>query len=848
MTHPDPLPIDDVLPELITGLKQQSSAVLRAPTGAGKTTRVPPALLQAGLAGNGQIVMLQPRRLAARSTARRIAVEQRATLGREVGYQVRFDARSSRETRMLVVTEGILLNRLQRDPFLDGIQIVVFDEFHERNLDSDLALGMVRRIQQTVRPDLKIVVMSATLDPAPLVAYLQDAAAVESLGKSYPVEIRYLKQRDTRPLPEVAAEGAQLMFGKTTGDVLVFLPGVGEIHRTARELEAFARKNEAELFLLYGDMPAEEQDRVLNWNASRKIVLATNVAETSITIPGITAVVDTGMARVMRFDPQAGLDRLELEPISQASADQRAGRAGRTQPGICLRLWDEVAQRHRPPFTDPEIRRVDLAGPVLQLKTWGEHEVLQFPWLEPPRADAVTQAELLLRRLDALNEQNEVTALGRTMCELPVHPRLARLLLESRRLGVPREGAWLAALLSERNPFFQSRQGPPRLTPSHQRQHSRSDVLDRLLALMAAEQKGETEFPFGTLNRQSARMIQQSRDQLTRLIQELFQESTETAIDAEEALLRSLVRAFPDRVARRRDVGSEKGLMVGGRGVKLAPASEVRQGALFLCVDVDAGQTDALVRQASAVEPDWLPQNALRASVEVFFHPSTRQVVARRREYFEDLILSETPAALPDNSEPAELLFREALKEWDQIFPSQTPEVTGFLARLRSLAQWMPELGLPQATQPELEVILRQLCQRCRSFAELKKADWVEELRQLLDWSQQQILDREAPLQWRAPSGRSIPFHYEEGRPPVLAVKIQEIFGLEQTPRIAGGRVTVLMHLLAPNMRPQQVTDDLSSFWTNTYPVVKKELARRYPKHSWPDDPRTAKPGRKEQK
>ncbi|MCA9055928.1 MAG: hypothetical protein KDA75_18980, partial [Planctomycetaceae bacterium] len=445
-----------------------------------------------------------------------------------------------------------------------------------------------------------------------------------------------------------------------------------------------------------------------------------------------------------------------------------------------------------------------------------------------------------------------VTGDGAAMARLPAHPRLARLLLDGARCGAARYAAWLAALLSERDPFFRPHRsegkGPLRTTSVH---HSRSDVLDRLAAIAEGERSGATEFPWGTLNRNAARNISQVRDQLLRLLgsattgENLNPSPTpgaigETASTIEDVLLRALVHAFPDRVARRRDAGSDRGIMVGGKGVKFAPGSSVRQGLLFLCVDVDGAQTDALVRQASAVEIDWLPESSLRSTTELFFHPSQKQVVARQRTYFEDLVLSESPTALPDTDAPGDLLFSEAVKAWDRVFPSDDAEISGFVTRVQCLAEWMPDLKLPLLDITGLHAVLRSLCARCRSFTELKQAHWLQELKNRFTWEQLQTIDREAPEHLQVPSGNRIRLTYEPGRPPVLAVRIQEVFGLSQTPRIAGGRIKVLLHLLAPNMRPQQVTDDLASFWANTYATVRKELARRYPKHAWPDDPSTA--------
>ncbi len=862
-TAPPTLPIDHVLPDVVAALRQHNAVVLRAPAGAGKTTRVPPALLDAPL-GDGRIIMLEPRRLAARTAAARIANERNSRVGDLVGYQVRFDERVSRHSRIVAITDGILLRRLQSDPFLEGIDAVLFDEFHERRLDSDLALGMVRRVQQTVRPDLKIVVMSATLDPAPIAQWLGNCPIIESQGRTFPVEIEYSRGHDRRPLPQRAAEGVARVLPGTPGDVLVFLPGVGEIRRTERELEPLARRLDLAVMPLFGDMPAEEQDQVLAPNPRRKIVLATNVAETSVTIDGITAVVDTGYARVMQFDPHVGLDRLELTPISNASADQRAGRAGRTQPGHCLRLWDEAAHRARPDYESPEIRRLDLAGPVLQLRCWGESDVLAFPWYETPAPDSIAQANRLLQRLGALSN-DDVTDVGRAMVRLPVHPRLSRLLLAGVRLGIPGRAALCAALLSERDPFH--RGGGPG-SPATRPHVSQSDVVDRVAAFEEFEQRGQTETHLGSLNIGAARSIQRVRDQLLRLLGDEHimdaMDSMEQPLpsgpsprpaplnerppqrgergDNDEQLMRALLAGFPDRLARRRDVGSDKGVMVGQRGVRLSPRSLVTTAELFLCIDVDGAASDAIVHQASAVERKWLPPELLRTADELFFHPSQRQVTARRRTYWDDLLLDESPAQVPQSDEAAELLFQAAVPQWDRVFPGGDDVLTTFINRVRSLSSWMPEAGLPSLDHDQLHSVLRELCRGRRSFAELQKAPWLAAVQGLLSYEQLRLLDREAPERIAVPSGNRIRLEYEPGRPPVLAVRIQEVFGLRQTPRIAAGRVPVLLHLLAPNMRPQQVTDDLESFWANTYEVVRKELKRRYPKHSWPEDPLAAEP------
>jgi ATP-dependent helicase HrpB len=559
----------------------------------------------------------------------------------------------------------------------------------------------------------------------------------------------------------------------------------------------------------------------------------------------VTAVVDTGLARVLRFHAGLGLDRLEVEPISRASADQRAGRAGRTKPGICIRLWDERHHRSRAEQTESEIRRVDLAGAVLELLALGETDVAAFPWLEAPSQSAITQAISLLRRLGAL-EDSGLTDLGRSLARLPLHPRIGRMLIEGQRLGHAERVALAASLLAERDPFLRS-EGT---RPSASRQRcTDSDVLDRVEALEAFEHNGQTEFAIGTLHVGGARFVLRARDQLARLLdhktstphpnpppQAGREEDTNVAL-ADDAVLRSLLAAFPDRVARRRNPGGAKGIMVGGRGVKLAPWCGVKEANLFVCVDVDAGSDESLVRQASAIRRDWLP---LTVSTEINVEPSTGRITASKRTRFLDLLIEETQAALPEGDELTRLMANAARKHLERVLPPSDSAAGKLLVRVRCLHAWMPELDLPAFDDGPLSELLPWVCAGCRSFDDVRKADWLGILQGRLTHAQLQAVDREAPERIEVPSGSRIQIQYEEGRPPVLAVRIQEVFGLADTPRIAGGRVKLLLHLLAPNFRAQQVTDDLASFWANTYPAVRKELRARYPKHAWPEDPRKA--------
>jgi ATP-dependent helicase HrpB len=635
-------------------------------------------------------------------------------------------------------------------------------------------------------------------------------------------------------------QAAARLLDRTAGDLLVFLPGLHEIRQTARHLEALASERDLAVLPLYGDLPAGQQDAALCRGPRRKVVLATNVAETSVTVEAVSGVVDTGLARELIYDPGVGLDHLRLVPISRASAEQRAGRAGRTGPGVCVRLWSASGHRGRPEQTEPEIRRVDLASAVLQLLALGEKDVLRFGWFEPPREAVVAQALALLARLGAI-DKGELTELGRVLSRLPVHPRLGRLLVEGQRWGHPERAALAAALLSERDPFPRSAdEGSQR---AGGRAATRSDVLDRVEALEAFERGS----PACALNRGAARFVLRARDQLLRSLR--HEASRPVAnVDGDEALLRALLAAFPDRLARRREAGGRRGVLVGGRGVRLAPESGVIGSELFLCVDVDAGVGESLVRQASAVEREWLDPERLTTSIEVAFEEEAERVTARRRVRFEDLVLEDSPAALPGEEEVARVLAAAAGERLDRVLPPEDSPAGLFLTRVRCLRQWMPEWQLPAFDEAELRDVLTMLCHGSRSFADLHKAPWLAALQGRLSHAQRQAVEREAPERLVVPSGSRIALRYEVGRPPVLAVRIQEVFGLRDTPRVAGGRVRVLLHLLAPNYRPQQVTDDLASFWENTYPQVRKELRARYPRHAWPEDPCNAAPERRPQR
>ena len=867
------LPIDALLPSVIDTLRRHSAAVLRAPPGAGKTTRIPPALLDAGLPPSGRLILLQPRRLAAQAAAMRIAEERGGRIGEEVGYQVRFERRSSRQTRILAMTTGLFLRWLQDDPFLEGVGLVVFDEFHERSADADLALALVRKVQLEVRPELRLLVMSATLAGEAVAEYLGGCPLLESPGRAFPVAIEYHPRLSRDRIEQEVADAVPAALAHTAGDVLAFLPGVGEIRRTRELLAGRAETRDVALVELYGDMPLDKQRAVLRPGGGRKVVLATNVAETSLTLPNVTAVVDSGLARSMRFDPHVGLNRLELGAISKASAEQRAGRAGRTAPGRCYRLWTEREHSELPDFDRPEMLRVDLAEAVLQLVAWGEREPRAFPWVTRPSEAAFEQAERLLNRLGAiLSAEGErslaLTDIGRRMVALPVHPRIGRLLVEAEAYGVGRAAALVAALLSERDPFLRN------VGPREVQHVSDSDLLDRLAALEQFERDGRRESAAGVLDAGGARFVLRARDQLSRMLRPDDTRDTTRADDDDDleggdfagddyasgaqstraaqrghdtdaGVLRSIAVAFGDRLARRRERGGKRAVMVGGRGVRLHPRSAVARPELFACIDIDEGDgAEAVVRIASGVEREWLPQDRVTQRVDVEFDAQRERVSAVRRTCWFDLVLEEAAVRLPPDVDLSPVIVREALA---RLSAAQVlnDDAAGFLARWQCLAGWMPELALPELGEEPWRTVLPALAAGCVSFEELRRVPAVKVLRGMLDSRQLAMLEREAPERVTVPSGNSIALTYEVGRPPVLAVKIQEMFGLRQTPRVAGGRVKVLLHLLAPNMRPQQVTDDLESFWSRTYAEVRKELRARYPKHSWPEDPTHAEPQRR---
>lgn len=843
---PGAAPIDPLLPEIVATLSRASRLLLRAPPGAGKTTRVPAALLDAGLAGDKQVVVLEPRRIAARAGAEFVAWERGGRIGDEVGYRVRFEQRGGGATRLWFVTEGVLGRQLVGDPFLEHVGVVVLDEFHERHLQGDVALAVIRDLQESVRPDLKLVVMSATLQTDRLAAYLDGCPVLTAEGRAYPVAIEYDATTAQQPLPLRIANAVHTIVRDLgdRGDVLIFLPGAAEIRRAAAAIEPLASMHDFDVVLLHGDLPLDAQRRALQRGPRRKVVLSTNVAETALTIEGVTTVIDCGLARESRFDARHGMNALRLVAISRAAADQRAGRAGRTAPGRCVRLWSQAEHASRRAHETPEVLRLDLSGTLLELRAWGLHDVTQFRWLEPPRAAAVQRAEQLLCQLGAVDASGTVTDTGRRMLQLSVPPRLARMLVEAERRGCVAAGALLAALASERDICLEQRAFGSSATSRWPT--GSSDLLLRMQLFAEAARRGFDVAVCRSLDLdpRSVRTVDRARRQLGRI---LGSRNDSSSAD-EDTLLRCALAGFPDRVVRRRAPGSRRGVMVGGTGVLLADSTVVRDAELFVAVEVDAGPqrqlAEARVRLASAVREDWLAElfpDAIHADVEVVFDPERARVVERRRDVFHDLVLRERVRTDVDRGRAGDVLAAVARQD-----PSRAVSVSAatgsLLERLRFLQHWMPEIAWPHSVDALLADAVAALCAGCRSFAEVREIGVAEVIRGMLSASQRAVLEREAPTQYRLPSGRATAVVYDNGKPPVVAARIQEVFGLAATPRLAAGRVALVFQLLAPNQRPVQITDDLESFWKRTYPEVRKVLRGRYPKHAWPEDPLTASP------
>jgi ATP-dependent helicase HrpB len=857
---PTALPIWEIHAELVQQLRTGNRLVLVAPTGSGKTTQVPQMLLDAGLAGNKKIVVLQPRRVAARTVAARVAWERKVQLGGEVGYQIRFDDQTSLGTRICYVTEGILLRWMQDDSSLPDVAIILFDEFHERNLLSDVALALAKELQRTTRPDLKIGVMSATLDAEPVAKYLGDAPILVSEGQSFPVALHYLDHHDERPVSDQAADVVERIVNTGgEGDILVFMPGVGEINSTINAIRAARTQEKLALIPLHGELQAEEQDAAFNPNPLRKIVVSTNVAETSVTIDGILHVVDSGVARVARYDAERGIGTLFIEPISRASSDQRKGRAGRTAPGDCWRLWTESGQLNRPERNTPEIQRSDLAEVVLLLHSLGIKRAAQFDWLDKPDTLAVERAEKLLTMLGALSEAGELTPIGRQMLRLPMHPRYSRMLVEASKRNCVRAAAMCAALVSGRDLLQRLRREDKHISEARELFEASQDS-DFFTLMRAFQFAKKSNFAFETcrrygINAQVARQVEQTFEQLITIaerekmiVAEKSPEAKAQGPTSDDALLRCLMAGFIDQLCVRRDLGTLDCEMTEKRQGSLMRESVVQNAPLLVVATIRevpgrGSENLTLLGLATAVKREWIeemfPQH-LHATVEHLYDRTHKRVAAVKLVRFVDLVVhhEHQREVVPEASGRA---LAEAARRGYFELPLLNHDVKQFIARVNLVCAAQPELEFPPLDEAAITASLARAFHGLSLAKEAQAAHVKEEFAKHLAPEQRAWLDELAPLTITWPDGRKLKLQYpdepldEDGQPnsPEVQVKLHECFPLKEHPHLCEGKLPVKIWLATPDGKRLDSTFNWPAFRTNSYPKLKSQLQKKFPATLW---------------
>lgn len=848
------LPIYEIRDPLLAAFDVElSRVVIEAPTGSGKSTQVPQILLDAGLAGEKEIVVMQPRRLAARVLANRVAEERGERVGQSVGYEVRFERFVSKGTRIRFITEGVLLRKMLEDPQLSQFSVILFDEFHERHLYGDMSLAMVKRLQQELRPDLKIGVMSATLQNDLLSEYLSPCEKVKSEGRMFPVEVEYLPKTPREDIwNEAALVWREQARRGVEGDVLIFMPGGYEIDRTLRAISNFSESKQWELHALHAELSPERQDAALRSYDRQKVIVSTNVAETSLTIDGIRTVIDSGMARQARFDPNRGFDVLTIEKISHASADQRKGRAGRTAPGRCIRLWTEKDHRSRPAATLPEIKRVDLAEVLLTLKGLGNlstsstravQDSGSFDWVEPPLEKSVERAEQLLKDLGAIETRNgRLTEIGNQMLQFPVHPRFSRMLIEAGKRQCVQPVAFIAALSQGKSLMI--RKVDKRVEERREDVLGEETLSDFFRELRAFEYSRNRKFHAPTCRELGIHIAtaRQTEQLALRFIQQAnsFGLSTDDSSVSEVDIRKCILVGFADQVARRKDGGTFRCDLVHRRRGEIDRASCVREAKFFVAAEItevekSKGDLDVLLRRLTAMDPDWLGElfpGECVPQAYMEFDESTRRVVATNRTVFRELEVERVGVGEPDASEAARLLAEQViagklkLKQW-------TDAVDQWITRLNCLAEWYPEAELTPIDAEARRSLIEQICYGAFSYKEIKDHPVMAVVKSWLSQPQQLLVDQMVPERYKSPDGCNLKLRYQEGKPPVLAAKIQNIYDMKEHPTLVNGTVPVLLEILAPNFRPIQITQDLPNFWKETYQQIKPELARRYPKHEW---------------
>lgn len=857
MPSPDQLPIYEIRDWLMACLRDPTlpSLLIKAPTGSGKSTQVPKFVLDSGVLGDKRVMVLQPRRIAARMLAARVARERGGRLGDEVGYQVRFENVSSKNTRLLYVTEGVMLRHLLDDPLLSKVGCLIIDEFHERHLDGDLCLAWARALQRERRPDLKIIVMSATLVPGPLHDFLSPCELIESAGRTFPVEIRYQPPQKTKlgydeAIWDQAARACESLLGSQEfdGDILVFMPGGYEIRKTIAALSGRGFSKNRRILPLHGELPPQDQDAAIAPSHERKIIVSTNVAETSLTIEGIVAVVDSGLARIASYDPRRGINTLTIQRISRASAEQRAGRAGRLRPGIAIRLWPEREHLHRAECEAPEIAKLDLSEAVLALHTASDNTGLNIQWFEKPTEKALDRAEKLLHDLGALDHSGRVTSVGRQMAGFPLHPRFSRMLLAAAEQGCLREAALCAAIAQGREILLATKDKSNRKNEDFWE----SGDISEFQALMRAFAKAESlnfdpaacqQYGIHALaSREAAR----SADQFLRLADKVVQGagSHQAAVQAgglphlDVALAKTLLAGFSDHVGCETGSGSRVYNLTGGNRGHLTKDAHIRPPRLLVAAEVTEIQGKALqvqLNMVTRVEEEWLRElfpDDLATGQRAFYDSTNRRVVNVEETRFRDLVLSSRERGEPDENIAVALLSDEViagrlmLTNWNE-------RVEQWITRVNCLSKWMPELELPAIGEGDRRIIIEQVCHGSTAYRQIKDKDVFPALHQWLSPMQRELLEQYAPERIPLKSGKTAKVTYDEKQPPSISVVLQQLYDVNENPRIAAGRVTVLVHLLSPAQRPIQTTGDLGRFWKESYPAVKAQMRGRYPKHEW---------------
>ncbi len=825
------------------------NAVIKAPTGSGKSTQVPQMLLDHCIAGDKRIVVLQPRRIAARMLASRVASERQARLGDEVGYQVRFENVSNAKTRILFVTEGVMLRHLLDDPKLSKIGCLVIDEFHERHLDGDICLAWAKAIQAKHQPDLKIIVMSATITPGPLSEFLAPCEVFDSEGRTFPVEIGYqapLREKNglTEFVWDQAARAAEDLIVKRgiDGDLLVFMPGGHEIRKTIAALSGRSFAKGFRILPLHGELTPQQQDEVLQPGGSRRIIVSTNVAETSLTIEGVRAVIDSGLARVACYDTRRGINTLMIEKISRASADQRSGRAGRLGPGIGVRLWAEREHLHRAANESPEIKRIDLSEALLTLAVVKESVGLEFDWYEAPTEESTQRAITMLQNLGALHPESlQITDLGRRMSAFPLHPRFSRMLLTASELGCLEDAALCAAIEQGRDLLIRSSQ----TTRKQEEFFERSDITEFQPLIRAFEKAASLKFdpiacaPYGIHARASFEAMR-SRDQIMRLCERMKLENSKLDIQNSnsEMLAKSLLSAFSDHLGVETSSGSKVYQLAGGYRGHLEKDCHIKAPALLAAAEIAEIQGKALqvkLNLVTHVEEEWLRElfpADITSGHRAVFDAVNRRVMNREETRFRDLALHSRERGEPDLDQAAELLADEVIAGRLQL-PNWNERTEQWITRLACLAEWMPELEMPVIGDEDRRLLIAQMCHGATAYRQIKDRTPDAALSSWLSSQQREMLEKYAPDRVKLSNGKTPRVEYRKNAPPQISVILQQLYDMMENPRVAGGKVTVLVEILAPNQRPVQVTADIGNFWKTSYAAVKTQLKGRYPRHEW---------------